>query len=416
MIKIRIQGFQSIEDVSLEVEGFSALVGRSNIGKSAVVRAVRCAMTNALGTAFVRHRVDCSGKKKCDCFTSVSIQAEGLDLLWEKGDNVNHYLINGEPYDKPGPGMPTFLDACGFGLLPVGEDKVSLQVSDQYHPLFLLNRSGPLIAGIISDVAKLDRINTATKLVEKDRKESVATRKVREKDIAVLEKDLEGYASLDAVQLQIARADRTQLLLKDTAHRAQELAAFDRELDRLQGEVARFEALAKVKIPDVVKLQAKFELTQRLFRLASELGPKAREFKRLEVLSEKLSDLPTPPRLVRVLESAQLLAGWVGRLRRFKVQLPQLTQMSLVEVPAHDELAAKVADVGRLKPKLSKAEKLRAEIQRLEQREKELQASSDEFQQEIDTLQQEIDALGVCPTCGNPTQERHNHAETFVSL
>ena len=33
MIEVEVRNFQSIEHISLKVEGFTALVGRSNIGK-----------------------------------------------------------------------------------------------------------------------------------------------------------------------------------------------------------------------------------------------------------------------------------------------------------------------------------------------------------------------------------------------
>ena len=45
MLDVEIRNFQSIDHVHLRVEGFTALVGRSNIGKSAVVRAVKAALT-----------------------------------------------------------------------------------------------------------------------------------------------------------------------------------------------------------------------------------------------------------------------------------------------------------------------------------------------------------------------------------
>jgi len=43
-VKIRIKNFQSIEDLEIEVRGFTAITGKTNIGKSAIMRAISSAM------------------------------------------------------------------------------------------------------------------------------------------------------------------------------------------------------------------------------------------------------------------------------------------------------------------------------------------------------------------------------------
>src|SRR5277367_3768831 len=154
--EVEVTNFQSIEHAKFVIEGYTALVGRSNIGKSAIVRAVKAALTGASGTSFVRHGPNCARRlkdaKKCQCKATVRIKREGFDLLWEKGDSDNRYTFNGQVNDSVGQGTPTFLQA-GFAPIKIGDDKELLQVADQFDPIFLLNKTGGAVADVLSDVA-----------------------------------------------------------------------------------------------------------------------------------------------------------------------------------------------------------------------------------------------------------------------
>ena len=178
MIDLEVRSFQSIEHVKLRVDGFTALVGKSNIGKSAIVRAVKAALTGCVGNSFVRHSSACARRSKkaktCECYSSVHIKAENFDLLWEKGDKHNRYVFNGQEHGVPNRGTPDFLERPklekDFGQVKVGDQWSLLQVADQFENLFLLNQSGGVVADVFSDVARLDRVNVAIKYVEKDRR------------------------------------------------------------------------------------------------------------------------------------------------------------------------------------------------------------------------------------------------------
>jgi hypothetical protein len=174
MLLLEVSNFQSIEHAEVCVDGFTALVGRSNIGKSSVVRAAKSALNGVQGTAFVRHGPGClrrtKGAKNCKCFSTVKITGDGIDILWEKGDAVSRYVVNGEIFEAIPKGFPDFLKP-GFTPVQVGDRSVSLQVADQFDPIFLLGETGTTVADVLGDVARLDSINTATRLAEKDRRE-----------------------------------------------------------------------------------------------------------------------------------------------------------------------------------------------------------------------------------------------------
>ncbi len=85
-MKIRVQNFQSLADVTVEAKGLTVIVGRSNLGKSAFIRALQGLLFNRPGDDFVR---------KNQKHASVSVEERPTDfgypcpVMWEKGPGVN---------------------------------------------------------------------------------------------------------------------------------------------------------------------------------------------------------------------------------------------------------------------------------------------------------------------------------------
>ena len=53
--RLRIRNFQSLEDIDLELGQFTVIIGESDTGKSAIIRALKYALINKVGTGFIRH-------------------------------------------------------------------------------------------------------------------------------------------------------------------------------------------------------------------------------------------------------------------------------------------------------------------------------------------------------------------------
>jgi len=405
VIAIEIKNFQSIASLKFDIDGFTALVGRSNIGKSAIVRAIKNALTNPRGTDFVRHGKDCSrlakGTKKCKCFASVRIKSEKMDLLWEKGDGVNRYKLNGKDYDKVEVGTPEFL-IPDFEPVKVGTDKQLLQVSDQFAgtggtgPIFLLNQSGSVVADVISDVAKLDSINVAIRLAEKDRKEANSTRKIREKDAADLKLKLVSYDGLDGTTEEA----------RDVASRLKGLQATAQEVETLKGYVTSIRTLAitvkgigtalKAVLPEADLGQMGAELTT-LTGFAQEVGARAAVVQQLEGVDKV--EIRGLEGIKEQLSEYERVSGWLDSLRSFKSRMGNWKPVAQATVPdiqpvtqAHAECEAVEAFTSQFR------EVVAAEASLAEQ----LLAAEAEEQ----AIVREFEALGVCPTC---SQAIHTH-------
>jgi hypothetical protein len=359
--EVEVRNFQSIEHAHVTIEGYTALVGRSNIGKSAIVRAVKAALSGASGTTFVRHGPHCARRlkdaKKCQCKSTVRIKREGFDLLWEKGDNDNRYTFNGQVCDSVGSGTPDFLVKAGYAPIKIGDGRELLQVADQFDAIFLLNRTGGVIADVLSDVAHLDRVNTAMRYVEKDRREAASTRKVREQDVVSLTQRLEEFEGLDDAIVRVKAVEDKIVDLGRAESRLKQIERF-LEAGTARGvEIKRLLGVENVVIPDAVA---------------------------------SLSSVDGLLRLTRWHERLVALKDWWDRTKPVEgIVAPDASPLktSLSEMLVKAQLAAKL-------------EQMAVSVKALEDR-------ATTLDEEARKIRAEWDALGLCPTCEQPCGAQH---------
>ena len=396
MISVEIRSFQSIEHLEIEIDQFTAIVGRSNIGKSAVVRAIKSCLTNAVGTAFVRHGPTCARKLKsvrtCKCSSSVRLKTKDLDLLWEKGDSVNRYVVNGSIYEAIERGIPEFLTQSGFGIIKIWDRAESLQIADQFNPIFLLDQSGGVAADVISDVARLDAINEAMKLCERDRKEVVATKKVREQDVVNLSASLAEYDGLDPMlgATELLPEALSSLALKESQCKFLDEALLAHET--LTSTIDHLGSVQDIRVPECTSL---LETSTSLSKLTAYIG----QLNQRELAVNELNGIertPKAPSIDPLLESlsvGSLLSGWVDKLRAAKEALQ--AEKSLTKLPSPD-----IGGLSVVETKYSDLQKFCRDLlthqARIELLGKDLQQTSTE----LEGVETEIDDLGgICPTC-----------------
>jgi DNA repair ATPase RecN len=361
-MKVRIENFQSIERADLEVSGLTVVVGKSNIGKSALVRAIKGALRNAEGTDFVR-----KGTKH----TEVELDDEnGFHLIWRKGENVNDYEINSVPLTKVGRGAPEEIERAGFRdiIASTGKTKVAPQIADQFFPIFLLDKSGAVTAEVISDVSRLNVIQKATKDCKKDLRDSKATKKVREQDVEIAERRLGNFDGLDAAEKCVLRASEAAQEVQALEAEIEALKAYQERLEAIQSEIDALESVTEVAVPN--------------FDEVSEMSEQVRE---LEVLQERMKMLADKVRPLK------------GALK--DLDIPDLGDL--------EDLSAEVEDVaGYQKQKKT----LDEEIKALEGRVRDAQKEIDSADKAIVIVMRD---LGVCPTCdqefGDESLAGHAH-------
>jgi hypothetical protein len=369
---------------------------------------------------------------------------DGFNLLWEKGDSVNRYLFNGKKYDKPGKGIPEFLLNDGLAPVKVGDAAKSIQIADQFYPLFLLDQSGGVVAETISDVSRLDRVSKATKLVEKDRRDLQGTKKIREADVDKLRIRLCAYEGLDDAlhrvgdlegQYEIIEAKEVKLevikgfilKLKELALRIRSLASvesvkvpaidavdqLDQKVDQLIKFSDEYSRRAEIvsnlewvedlegRVPDITPVST---LNLKVDQLTKFSVDHARRQTRVDELSwvESLK-VPVISGLEELSSKFTLLDLWVAKLRSLKAKFEDMNKMVKAPVPDPTTLQDLQGKLTTLDQYLAKFQSLQGIVGTLE---------NDLAQVEVEEagLEQEVNALGICPTCVRPMTLDHSHA------
>lgn len=299
MTEITIKNFQSIKEASLNIEGFTVIIGRNNIGKSAIVRAIGSALSNQTGSDFIRR-----GEKS----TEVEIKRDGLDLQWKKGSSSS-YKINGEAFSKLNRAVPAPVLSHGFRKIDAVSPPLDPLIADQFNPLFLLDKSGTSIpTEVLSALYQLDVLNRADEACQKDLRSNKSLLKTREEDIKKYEESLKPYSDFLSLKGKISR-------VKDLRDDIMRLSAEIEELDELIEEyndvtmtLKKYEGREKVVIPEISKIDgliADFESFNQLYteiKTAAEKVKKLRdnvieipdmgaELRKIETLIEDVKDI-----------------------------------------------------------------------------------------------------------------------------
>lgn len=408
MIDVEVMNFQSIEHANLKINGFTALVGKSNIGKSALVRAIKYALTGATGTHFVRHGPNCARSirdaKTCDCYCTVILKAEGFELVWEKGDKKNRYVLNGQECTVPNRGTPDFLEKPklpkDFGQVKVGDCWNLLQISDQFDNTFLLNQSGITVADVISDVANLDCINDAVRLVDKDRREAASTRKIREQDLVGVVRELGSYEGLDKEVKKVDRVERLLSTVTESEDKLQKLSGYVDELRDLGFRVDQLQKAFGIPVPDsstVVQSKQNLDKVDRFLGDVRGRTASIRDLMGVETIPETS---PTP--MVDRLSRQTQLDGWVKHLRGLQHHFGQAKIIE--QVPDFDA------------QKLPSSLEAYSRLRLLHEKQHALEVSIRGLEDEIKTVGEEEKKLLVeqskykrCPTCQQYAFSDHIH-------
>lgn len=161
-LSIHIKGFQSLEDLNLEIKGVTAIVGDSDKGKSAVVRAIYAVANNSATDSMISWGA-----------TALSIEVKRgnntLIYLRKKGSSST-YTINGVLYKNLGGTTPKEVyDILGVEPIVLSDgSKVFLSVQHQFAPLPILTDSSSVVDQLLSGLGSSEIIAEAIKKAESE--------------------------------------------------------------------------------------------------------------------------------------------------------------------------------------------------------------------------------------------------------
>jgi len=199
-VRVRVKNFQSIEDAEILIDGFVVICGPNNSGKTALMRAIRGLFNNAAPGSYLRQGAN---------FLSVEIEFDdGTTVLWEKGwekpgkkgASINRYTLNGYQIASVGRGAPPEVEALGVKSILAGNNPIWPQVADQFDgTLFLVNKTGAVVAEALSDVERVGKLTDALRLSDKDKRSANSELKIRRDDLKGLQDEVKRFQGLDRV-------------------------------------------------------------------------------------------------------------------------------------------------------------------------------------------------------------------------
>ena len=361
--RLRVKNFQSIEDASLEVDGLTVVTGPNNSGKTAMIRAVYGAFTNARGTKYVRH-----GKASCEVALDF---ADGRSLVWEKGEKVNRYVLDGKTLNKVGQGAPPEMISLGVQPVEASGRELWPQFAHQFvGQVFLIDEPGSVLAEAISDVTRVGVLNEALRNSQSDRRAAAGDLKLRQEDVLKHESAVKKFDGLDDALAQVREAQALQDEIVALRSKLSESRLLRDRLASARSEVDRLAPLRTLLDLDDAPLSKALK------------GSSA-----LEWVRSALSRLREA--LQAVQDSRSVLDAAKG------VELPSLDVAGSISILSS---AVALRDVLRLRA---------LSLTSLRQESEKSAAGVSESREILSAL---LSEAGVCPTCGSETHDEADHS------
>lgn len=212
--RIEVVNFQSIGHAEILCGPWVSIVGESDVGKSAIVRALYALLTNQRGDHFIRH-----GAKSC---TVTVMLDSGLAIEWGKSRGASGtYRVrtpngNGGTYEKTNGTVPDEVRDLLRMSMPVAGEDFMPGVQRQFDPPFLLADTARRRAQVLGEFDGTNILLTADGIV----------RRAQRIDQAYATAQRATASEADAGALALAWVDDAQLAVQaaQAAHGAAERA------------------------------------------------------------------------------------------------------------------------------------------------------------------------------------------------
>ena len=185
--QLNIQNFQSHEDTSLDfVEGCNVIVGASDSGKTAIIRALRkLAFNKPSGTEMCSHW---GGKTKVELFT------DDAHVVWSK-DKQQEYILGDAHFSAFGTDVPEEI------VKALNLNSINIQM--QLDSPFLLSETPGQVAQHFNKVAGLDKIDSATSNINSWIRELTSDIKYAEGQEISLKEGLTKFEHLEKMEVEV---------------------------------------------------------------------------------------------------------------------------------------------------------------------------------------------------------------------
>lgn len=387
MIHVEIENFQSIKELSFSIDGFTTLIGRNFLGKSATLRAINAALTNQQGTDFIRW-----GEKFCE----VRLVIGDLSIIWHKEKGNNFYKINDEIFTKVGAQAPPkpILDA-GFSLIDLGNEKVNLFYAEQFHPMFLVDRNDSKSADLLISLYKLDRLYKAVELCGKDRRTSRDLLKIRRGDRDLAEQALDRFKTLEGTLTKLNALKDKKLVIESVEGEVTHLKDLMKKIIECTLAVKRLRPVRELEISDINSTEGEIKEVRTL----------RDKLERLQDLKNSIVKLRTAKDVILPEEAAESIQTKIKETKGLRTHLlryedltrsvERLKKASTIEVPTVS------VDIEKLK----KLKEMQAGLLSAAFTVKKIKSEIADVEATLGEVTEELTKYEICPACGSKLEK-----------
>jgi DNA repair exonuclease SbcCD ATPase subunit len=311
--KIHLEDFMAHQDTSIELSpGVTVITGPNNVGKSAVVEAIRHLVYNPSPKNIIRHKA-----KKA----MVSLEFDsGEIIIWQRQALNASYTIQKpgqapEEYHKFGRDVPDDVrKLLCLDQVEIENDKIDIHLGNQRQPIFLLDKPGSHAAGFFAASTEADYLLKMQQLLKVKIDQAKRDERILSLELTDLVEKLSYYEPLDDLGVKISQVEQlySHILATD-----RQLPLLDELISNLQEvryhlliEKHTFATLGELEDPPVLKDIA--VLTQLLAELKDQTG----QHRLQTALVSELMNLISPPALATTFELEALSTSYEAILTR----------------------------------------------------------------------------------------------------
>lgn len=292
--KIYLENFMAHEATSIELaSGVTVITGPNNIGKSAIVEAIRYLVSNPAPKNVIRH-----GALKA----LVSLELDsGEIIIWQRQEKSASYAIQ-QPgqetveYHKFGREVPADVRSLlRMEEVQTDTEDIDIHLGNQRQPIFLLDRPGSHAAAFFAASSEADYLLKMQQALKRRVDMAKASRKALDIELIALDRQLQSYEPLDALEIHLARSEALYAVILETEQQLPVMEDLRRELVRVQAQLQQERAAATVL--ELLKHPPALKDITGLCMLLTELIDKTRQYHLEAAKAAELINLASLPDL-----------------------------------------------------------------------------------------------------------------------
>lgn len=407
-VRVRVQNFQSIEDSTVVIDGFTVVTGPNNSGKTAFLRAVRGVFTNPSAAPLVRHGASHLTVTLTFDDGNIVVWEKGWTKPGQKGGTINRYTLNGKLFDNVGRSPPGEVLALGVQPVQAGSENLWPQIADQFSGvLFLVNSPGSVVAEAVADVDRVGKLSSALKLAESDKRGVSSTLKVRRKDLEQLEVEMDAYKGLGIISVGVSQAEEALSSLSSLHLEVQDLRRTKDSWERSRTLVDKLCGIHGVQIPspeEVQGVEGTRDTLEAVRGLARRRDATVKALEALDGIQDvRVPESATVEKTVKIQKTLVVVCAMRDQHRKAqgKVSRHEGMEKALASLPQDwgdtDRLRRTSDALSAAQDLRDRLTKAKGNVAKLETFLDESVAKKEEAHNEVVSM---LGDLGECPTCG----------------